>query len=333
MKHLKNEDKGEEKELKVLGIIWKVDEDKLYRAKVKDVIDTVPITKRLMLKVICGIYDPLGMISPLLIEPKMLMRDLWRRKLGWDDNILDDIVVRWRKWINDIGDFNKIGWKRCINQIEERERESPIYELFTFTDASKLAYGAVVYLKVRHKETNTGNLIFAKNRIAPLNNISIPRLELLGVLIGCRISNYVANQLNISELKQTIFTDSMCSLEWCKSQKELKRFVLDKVKEIRSYNVRIGYVKSEENPADITSRGSTTGKLMNNKLWWEGPSCLQRNSEILEETYEVNKDIQNAVINEEKGSKILHEAGLISGGIDLLTGPFNIIEESISSYN
>ena len=60
---------------------------------------------------------------------------------------------------------------------------------------------------------------------------------------------------------------------------------------------------------------------------------MQGIGEIQEQTYEVNENIKDAIINEERGSKILHEAGLISGEIEPCLGPFNINEEKFSSHN
>ena len=73
-------------------------------------------------------------------------------------------------------------------------------------------------------------------------------------MIGCGISNFGSEQLPIPEIKQTILTDSKYVLEWYNSNKELKRFN-DKIKEIRTYDIKIGYVKSKKNPADIATRG------------------------------------------------------------------------------
>ena len=76
--------------------------------------------------------------------------------------------------------------------------------------------------------------------------------------------------------------DSQCVIEWYRSIEDLKRFVSDKIKEIRSYNVRIGYIKSEENPADIATRGCDISTLMKMKLWWNGPDWLSDNSDEIQ---------------------------------------------------
>ena len=195
----------------------------------------------------------------------------------------DDITIKWNKWIEDVNSVSEIGWKRCIVDIDNYGKTRD-FELYTFTDASKHAYAAVVYLKVYNETSNAVNLLFAKTRIAPINEISIPRLELLGVLIGCRLSKFVAKQLDIPDIKQTIFTDSMCVIEWCKSDKPKKRFVQDKIKEIQLHDIKIGYVKSEENPADIASRGISVQNLLLNHLWWEGPWWLKSIKNIQEGT-------------------------------------------------
>ena len=68
-------------------------------------------------------------------------------------------------------------------------------------------------------------------------------------------------------IKQKIFTDSKCVIEWINSKNELNRFVKERVKEINENNVEVRYVKSAENPADVATRGQTIAKLELNELW------------------------------------------------------------------
>ena len=150
-------------------------------------------------------------------------------------------------------------------------------------------------------------------------------------MIGCRISKFVSEQLSIPEIKQTILTDSKYVLEWYKSNKELKRFVNDKIKEIRTYDIKIGYVKSKENPADIATRGVGVKELFENTLWWNGPDWLI-DHEINSELYELNEKARNDISNEEKRSKILHEVGLLIKNEDKIT-PFGINIEKYSSHS
>ena len=120
-------------------------------------------------------------------------------------------------------------------------------------------------------------MIFSKNRLSPINQIlTISRLELLGGLMGCRAIQFVGDQLGISIYEQLLFTDSECVIEGCTSIKDLKRFVRDKVAEIHKCDIVIGYISSNENPADVASRGQRPSKLKGNSLWWHGPEWLKQ---------------------------------------------------------
>ena len=119
------------------------------------------------------------------------------------------------------------------------------------------------------------NLYFQRVGCPPMrSDLSIPRLELLGVVIGCRASRYVADHLGMPNLKRRIFTDSKCVIEWSTSKKGLKRFVSERITEIKGNNVTLVYVKSKDKPADIATRGETVKNLNTKDLWWKGSICI-----------------------------------------------------------
>ena len=89
-------------------------------------------------------------------------------------------------------DIHNISFKRCINEFPA------VTSTKRFTDASKVGYAAVVFLKISDGELCNVNLIFGKTCLAPIKTkLTIPRLELLAVLTWCRISQFVVNELNI----------------------------------------------------------------------------------------------------------------------------------------
>ena len=330
MQHIKEEDRLVEKEFKVLGMIWNIESDVINPVSViVDGVSEGKMTKRIMLKILAAAYDPMGLISPVLLPLKLLIQDLWKEGFTWDKVVPEPMRLRWRKLIINLPELRNVSIDRCINpHVDDRKKK---YELITFSDASKDAYATAVYLRILDGYKTHCNLVFARSRLTPIKGMSIPRLELLGALIGCRASSFVAKELNIPGIEQTLLTDSKCVIEWYKSKRELKRFVLNKVEEIRSFDIRIGYVKSGDNPADIASRGLSTRELIGSKLWWHGPDWLSTNLDICFETYEVCDEIRDAIINEEKGSSVLHEMGLITNDFVNTTRPFGINEEKYSS--
>ena len=247
-----------------------------------------------------------------------------KKHLDWDDDVPEDIKAVWSRIEGDLIKLSSISIHRCITAGSSKDSK---FEIITFTDASKDAYAAVVYLKTSDRITANVNLIFSKSRLASIKKISIPRLELLGMLIGCRISKYVTTELKIDELRQTLFTDSKCVLDWCMSKKKLKRFVRDKTEEIQSHDIRIGYVKSEENPADLAVRGKRVRKLMN------GPKWLISNNDIpVTMTYEMSDEVRNQIRSEEMGSEVLHEVSTLAEDTLKVLTPFEINESKFSSH-
>ena len=103
--------------------------------------------------------------------------------------------------------------------------------------------------------------------------LSIPRLELLGVLIGTRCLNYATQQLQLSVVDRFPLTDSQCSsLDNWKTCKPLPVFAQNRLREITSQrDIKFDHVSTSQNPADLATRGVPTDE---NNVWWHGPSCL-----------------------------------------------------------
>ncbi|KFM63674.1 hypothetical protein X975_00812, partial [Stegodyphus mimosarum] len=56
-------------------------------------------------------------------------------------------------------------------------------------DASTKAYGAVVYVKLKVENGMLINLVASKSRVAPLKELSLPRLELMAALLVARLAS------------------------------------------------------------------------------------------------------------------------------------------------
>ena len=62
------------------------------------VLQDKPCTRRVILLTVSSIFDPLGFVSPLLLDGKSILQELCRHEVGWDDPIPDKVKVKWEKW-------------------------------------------------------------------------------------------------------------------------------------------------------------------------------------------------------------------------------------------
>ncbi|GFW79082.1 integrase catalytic domain-containing protein [Trichonephila clavipes] len=156
---------------------------------------------------------------------------------------------------------------------------SDLIEIHIFCDASKLAYGAAAYVKVRKQNEVLVNLITSKTRVAPLKANTLPRLELLGALVAARLSSRVQEIVRKKkECKVFHWTDSKIVLFWIKgSSKRWKQFVANRVQEISELTDPDSWFhcSGQDNPSDFLSRGLSVDTLISNNKWWTGPAFLR----------------------------------------------------------
>ncbi|XP_026464750.1 uncharacterized protein LOC113376024 [Ctenocephalides felis] len=152
-------------------------------------------------------------------------------------------------------------------------------ELHGFADASERAYGACVYIRSANKNSNFKiQLITSKSRVAPLRNITLPRLELCAAHLLANLIQKIKTALNINFDREFFWSDSTVALSWIKSPSyRWKTFVANRVADIQTKTDINNWlhVKSQDNPADLISRGIFARDLINSSLWWNGPSWLR----------------------------------------------------------
>ena len=97
--------------------------------------------------------------------------------------------------------------------------------------------------------------------------MTITKAESLAAEVGAKIIKFVKEQLNLDKAILTAWTDSKCVLYWLKSINldKKQRFIHNRTKTIKDLEIRFRYVKSEDNPADIGSRGCAPNELKNKK--------------------------------------------------------------------
>lgn len=266
--------KSSDSTLKALGILWCPRKD-ILSIKVQPPSNSVT-TKRLLLSEVSKLFDPLGWIAPAIITSKILLQRLWLAGLNWDEPLPPEIQSDWNEFRVQLPLIEKVNINRWIDTSLNR----PI-QLHGFCDASERAYAAVVYIRVETSNNEwTTHLIAAKTRVAPVKQVSLPRLELCGAVLLAKLITSIQ-----SNLKATVvhtWTDSEIVLAWLQGHpNRWKTFVANRVSDIHStLDAAVwNHVPSKDNPADCASRGLPPQQLSHHSLWWNGPKWLTQNVE------------------------------------------------------
>ena len=241
--------------------------------------NSCPITKRSILAATSKLYDPLGILSPVIILWKIIFQSVCKSKMSWDDPVEMFIHEQWLKLTQDLKMVGVVQLNRHYFHGKSLSELQSV-QIHGFADASERAYGAIVYLRVELTDgTVFTELVTSRTRVAPINGDTIPRLELLGALVLARLIKSVLTGFERTLRVDSVFcwSDSQIALWWIWGvNREFKQFVQNRVVEIRGLvkTSHWDYCPSENNPADICSRGSLASKLVANQLWWNGPEFL-----------------------------------------------------------
>lgn len=257
---------------KTLGLMWNIQEDTLQYVIQLD--RSRMSTKRNILSTISKIFDPLGLVSPIVVRAKMLMQKLWIERINWDEKVSPELHNLWRQFCDDLPLLNNLRIERRAMICQAIE-----IEIHGYCDASERAYGACLYARC-----SLGNglyktsILCSKSRVAPIKTLTLPRLELCGALLLSRLVKEVVTALSVKISKIHCWTDSKIVLSWLASEpSRWNVFVAHRVAEIQ-HNVHIDcwrHVTSSNNPADLISRGCNVNHLIQCELWWQGPSVLK----------------------------------------------------------
>ncbi|XP_062541716.1 uncharacterized protein LOC134209715 [Armigeres subalbatus] len=273
-------DLDRDQSIKSLGLLWEPALDQLkYKIKLPQESPDAPLTKRSALSQIARLFDPLGLLGPVVVTAKLFMQALWMLKndngkvFDWDQELPSSMRDTWLSYCTQLPLLNNLR----IDRFALATSAASVQYHF-FSDASKHAYGACCYLR----STDTSGaikvtLLTAKSRVAPLKQQSIPRLELCGALLASELYQKVTAALEITG--ETFFwVDSTTVISWLQATpSSWATFVANRVSKIQltTQNCSWQHVAGQENPADCLSRGIPAENILNNKLWWQGPNWLQ----------------------------------------------------------
>ncbi|XP_022810145.1 uncharacterized protein LOC111347153 [Stylophora pistillata] len=186
----------------ILGVQWNFVEDQLkfdIGSIVKQASESIP-TKKNIASIAAKFYNPIGFLSPVVVQLKLLFLELCESKTDWDDTLEEELLTKWNKLVSNPQDVQPFWLERCYFK-EPRDRVVRC-DLRGFCDASLNAYNAVAYLKIKTTSQTYTRFLASKTRVAPLSKETIPRLELLGEVILARLIFAVKAALECEVLKK-----------------------------------------------------------------------------------------------------------------------------------
>lgn len=313
--------------IKALGIIWNPATDSFhFKSSLESTESRKPHTKRTALSTIAKLFDPIGLIAPIIVVAKIFLKRVWMNvpALDWDDSLPSELRDKWTQYIEQLQHVTEIKIPRWVNT----SKKNISFQLHGFCDASSMAYGAAVYIRTVDENNKTHiHLVASKSKVAPNKTMTIPRLELCGALLLAKLLSVVRNGFRhacVSAEDIVLWCDSEIVCYWLRSTKPLKVFVGNRVNQIHEFTpgIRWRHVRTHDNPADLVSRGVSPAELAVSSLWWHGPNWLQTPAE---EWPTSNIDLEHPPKDSESEIRRIVQSNVCVASNDII--------ERFSSYN
>ena len=260
---------------KVLGMEWEEEED-VIRFNLNS-LGEKETTKRSCLSTICRIYDPIGLLAPVTVSAKIILRKIWAHhpKVDWDDPLPTELQKEWSSFRESLFYVKSLKFNRSLKPANA---ESPL--LIIFSDGSKDAYGAVAYVRWKTPNGFEARLIAGKSRIAPLRILDIVRLELCGAVLNARLYGFISHELDGINFEGVhhIIDSEIVKAMISRDSYGFRTFAANRIGEIQDITKKEDWywVESKLNVADLATRPLVQAtKLDTESTWQNGPEFLK----------------------------------------------------------
>lgn len=251
---------------------------------VEEIVHKIPkqLTKRMILSQVATLYDPLGLVTTFTICCKLLMRQLITlrqeskadEQVGWVEPIPEEMHARWVHLFQDMYALEELKFKRCITP--HGAIGDPI--LVIYADASNIAYSTCAYVRFELKDgTFSAQLLAAKSRIAPIRQITVPRLELCAAVLAARLRKAIERETSFTFRRVLHLTDSMIVRSQIQNESHgFGAFVGTRIAEIQTHTdtSEWWWVATDGNAADYATRPHQPPCLGSDSVWQRGPNYL-----------------------------------------------------------
>ncbi len=348
-----------EEDNKALGVGYLVQEDELFvmvsinfsrrKKKMRTETDLTegevevktpnPLTRRVLLSQIAGLYDPIGLVTPVKQKGVILVRRAFQEagkltKDTWDEPLSDELRGKAIELFKEYARLSRITFRRSLTPSDWKGKPWGI----TFSDGSCESYGAVLYLRWETSDGVVTRLVESKAKLTPLNQKGdAVKAEVCGAVFATRLKGYVLKHGRLDVEKWFHFIDSQTVLGAIQKESYgFQTFFANRVGEIQKAGPVTDWwwIPGEINIADLVTRGCSPELLGENSVWQKGPEFLsspvedwpiKSASEVAADAREVVSRLQRkafaAVLTRAQAKKLLNpdspggEDPIVTGGV------------------
>ena len=271
-------------------------------SNLKDLHDT-SLTMNMVASVVYSWYDPIGLICPLILKFKLLLSETIRAGIRWKEVLPEIFQEKWKSALEEAVRFGTILFPRTIKPSNVVGEPT----LVGYADGSKVAFGAVLYIRWKlggsstsqsivgndnssYPVTHTAGIIAAKAKVSKIENI--PRNEMDGLILLARLVTAVLPGLTDKPISFLPILDSRCTIQSIEAEsKTLKDFFNNRCEEYNEHFRHwsdegltiepIHYTTSRDDVADLATRGNVVVQQLDSfSEWQNGPKylCYTRDS-------------------------------------------------------
>ena len=181
---------------------------------------------------VSSIYDPLGLVSPFVLEGRQIIQKLCFSKFNWVELVNDDVKQQWKKWMCKLKSLKDIKLNRCYKLAEFGKVVS--CSLLYFSEASERGYSQATYIRPVNKTGKIhSSLLTSKSRVVPMKYASIPRLRLAAAVLSVKMDGIIKKELTIDHPSEYFWTDCQVVIGYIRNaQRRFKIFVANRVQQI-----------------------------------------------------------------------------------------------------
>ena len=271
---------------KALGLSWSCKDD-AYQFTVPDdkLLQGEFVSRREMAKLVSFLgFDSLGYKSCFLLEGRFYIQQSFSESTNpsqdWDEPVSESLAEQFRNWAAMIPELSDCRLPRYTPY--DRTERFCNGSVILCSDGGSRGSGAVAYIRAFDMVEKEWVIRFlcARGRVRNERDLkTIPRTELAGLSLLSKMSETISEAWNIETKHFTAFIDSEIVYYWARHTDPLRlnSYVGVRVAQIKSHNLKIRLLRTQDNPADfLTKCHHSVEKTIKSPLWNFGASFFQK---------------------------------------------------------